>query len=60
MDLTFVVMTVSSTYSPAPSCFEVDAHPTKKVNKTMNDKAEKIFFGVMVQILLIEKKLITP
>jgi len=34
---TLLVMTVSSTYSPVPSCFDVEAHP-KREARTMTKK----------------------
>jgi hypothetical protein len=47
--LTFVVITVSSIYSPVPSCFEVEAQPKKEANRTANRKAEKLVSCVMAR-----------
>ncbi|WP_345889559.1 hypothetical protein [Nitrosomonas sp. GH22] len=35
--LTFVVMTVSSRYSPVPDCFAVDAQPSKETIRRVKE-----------------------
>jgi hypothetical protein len=35
---TLVVMTVSSRYSPVPSCLGVEAHPRKEISRTAKQK----------------------
>jgi hypothetical protein len=39
--LTLPVKTVSSTYSPVPSCFEVEAHPNSEARTTTKNKGDK-------------------
>ena len=49
---TLVVMTVSSTYSPVPSCLDVDAQPSMDTNRTAKKKAEKCLSRCMAKFSL--------
>src|SRR5258706_8192564 len=47
---TFVVMAVSSIYSPVPSCFDVDAQPTNEARRTVTKKTDKRLSCVMAKL----------
>jgi hypothetical protein len=50
--LTFVVITVSSKYSPVPDCFAFDAQPTQEIIRIVKRNIEKRLFNcVMVRSL---------
>src|SRR4029450_8042602 len=49
---TLVVMTVSSTYSPVPSCLGVEAHPRKDISRTAKQKGANRLKSLMVILLM--------
>src|SRR6185503_8947263 len=55
---TLVVMTVSSTYSPVPSCLGVEAHPRKEVSRTAKQKVANRLHSLMVILLMHDESMI--
>jgi hypothetical protein len=49
--LTLVVITLSSKYSPVPSCVEVDAQPSENSNARPIKKEEKYLNRFMTNLL---------
>ena len=55
---TLVVMTVSSRYSPVPSCLGVEAHPRKEISRTAKQKVANRLNSFMAILLMHDESAI--